>query len=73
MRAGRAKNLMYFSFVTLSTVGYGNIAAKSVVAQTTAILEGVTGQLFIAIFVSKLVAVHSIQASEEEKSPKKRR
>jgi voltage-gated potassium channel len=51
--------MMYFSFVTLLTIGYGDITAVQDVAQTLAILEGIIGQFYIAILVSRLVAVYS--------------
>ena len=51
--------LMYFSFVTLLCIGYGDIIAVEDVAQTFAILEGIIGQFYIAILVSRLVAVYS--------------
>jgi hypothetical protein len=51
--------MMYFSFVTLLTIGYGDITAIHDVAQTLTILEGIIGQFYIAILVSRLVAVYS--------------
>ncbi|MCB1106750.1 MAG: two pore domain potassium channel family protein [Chlamydiia bacterium] len=51
--------MMYFSFVTLLCIGYGDIIAVKDVAQTFAILEGIIGQFYIAILVSRLVAVYS--------------
>lgn len=51
--------MMYFSFVTLLCIGYGDIIAIKDVAQTLAILEGIIGQFYIAILVSRLVAVYS--------------
>ncbi len=51
--------MMYFSFVTLLCIGYGDIMAVKDAAQTFAILEGIIGQFYIAILVSRLVAVYS--------------
>lgn len=51
--------MMYFSFVTLLCIGYGDIIAVKDVGQTFAILEGIIGQFYIAILVSRLVAVYS--------------
>jgi voltage-gated potassium channel len=50
---------MYFSFVTLATIGYGEIVALKDFAQTVTILEGIIGQFYIAIIVARLVAVYS--------------
>jgi len=51
--------MMYFSFVTLLCIGYGDVIAIRDVGQTLAILEGIIGQFYIAILVSRLVAVYS--------------
>jgi hypothetical protein len=52
-----SRDLMYFSFVTLTTVGYGDITAISPVARSLAILEALTGQLYPAILLARLVAL----------------
>jgi hypothetical protein len=48
--------LLYFSLVTLSTIGYGDIVPLSGEARILAALEGVTGVLYIAITVALLVS-----------------
>jgi len=48
----------YFSFVTLATVGYGDIVPRSDVARGLAIVEGVGGQLFLAVMVARLVSLY---------------
>ena len=50
---------MYFSFVTLATLGYGDIVPRSDVARGLAIFEGVGGQLFLAVMVARLVSLYS--------------
>jgi len=50
------KHLSYFSFVTLTTIGYGDIIAVGTTARILVMLEGLTGQLFPAIFIAKLVS-----------------
>ena len=47
---------VYFSFVTLTTVGYGDITAVHPLARTLAIAEALTGQLFPAIIIGGLVS-----------------
>lgn len=47
---------IYFSFVTLLTIGYGDIVPISVYARSFAILEGVIGQLYMVIMISSLVS-----------------
>lgn len=49
-------NLTYFSFTTLTTVGFGDIIATSVYAKSIVILEEITGVLYLVVLVSRLVA-----------------
>ena len=50
---------MYFSFVTLATLGYGDIVPRSDVARGLAIVEGVGGQLFLAVLIARLVSLYA--------------
>jgi hypothetical protein len=50
--------LLYFSFSTLTTVGFGDIVPLSRGAQMGAIFEGIVGTLFLAILIAKLVGVY---------------
>lgn len=47
---------IYFSFVTLVTLGYGDVVPVDVLARSLAILEGIIGQLYVVILISYLVA-----------------
>ena len=47
----------YFSFVTLTTVGYGDILPVHPVARSLAMLEALTGPLYLAILVARLVSL----------------
>jgi hypothetical protein len=51
-------NLLYFSFGTLTTSGFGDIVPVTRVAQTAAMVEGIVGQLFMAILIARLVGVY---------------
>jgi hypothetical protein len=53
-----ATRLLYFSFVTLTTLGYGDIRPHGEIAQMMAVAEAVIGQLYLAIFVARLVALY---------------
>lgn len=46
---------IYFSFVTLATLGYGDVVPKTDVARGLAVLEAVGGQLYIAVTIAHLV------------------
>ncbi|MEE9607237.1 MAG: ion channel [Myxococcota bacterium] len=57
-RALREGSLVYFSFITLTTLGYGDITPVSSGARALATLEAVVGQLYVAIFVARLVGMY---------------
>ncbi len=57
----------YFSFVTLTTVGYGDITPASAPARAFAVLEAVMGQIYLAVLLARLVALHIVH------SPRQRR
>ncbi|MEI6491853.1 MAG: potassium channel family protein [Verrucomicrobiota bacterium] len=52
----------YFSFVTLSTIGYGDITPVSRVAKMLCIMEAVTGMFYVAVLVARLVSIYSSPA-----------
>jgi hypothetical protein len=63
-------NAFYFSFVTLSTVGFGDVTPLSKLARTMAVMEAVTGTFYVAILIARLVAMYSPtrQARPDERS-----
>ena len=58
-------NAFYFSFVTLSTVGYGDITPVSKVVRMLAAMEAMTGLLYMAILIARLVALYSSPKSDD--------
>ena len=52
--------LRYFSFMTLTTVGYGDIIPRSQAARTMAAIEAVMGQIYLAVLVARLVGLHIV-------------
>lgn len=52
---------IYYSFVTISTLGYGDITPLSHTARVFSFLEAIIGQLYVAILISRLVGLHIIQ------------
>jgi len=64
-------NLTYFSFITLTTLGYGDIVPLSAPAKSVASLEAIAGQLYIALLVGRLVGLHTSQSMAEKREIKK--
>ena len=59
----------YFSFITLSTVGYGDITPVSRIARWLAALEAMTGLLYVAVLIARLVALYSSPKSDDSQNP----
>src|SRR5208283_535047 len=58
--------LLYFSLVTLSTIGYGDIVPLNGEVRMLAALEGIAGVLYIAITVALLVSSYKQQVGTSE-------
>jgi len=50
---------LYFSFCTLTTVGYGDIVPVARIARQLAVMEATTGTLFITVLIARLVSLYS--------------
>jgi hypothetical protein len=59
-------NFIYYSFVTLTTLGYGDIVPVSPHARALSSLEAVIGQLFIAVLIARLVGMHIVHETEKK-------
>ncbi|MEW4563071.1 potassium channel family protein [Bremerella sp. JC770] len=57
--------LIYFSFVTMSTLGYGDITPQTDLARTLAWTQSVTGQFYLAVLVARLVSAMPRQERSE--------
>jgi hypothetical protein len=55
--ASRTPDLMYFSFVTLATLGYGDITPVARSSRALAELEALAGTLYMAVFMARLVSM----------------
>jgi len=60
-------NLVYFSFVTLATLGYGDFAPVNMVARNMAVLEAIMGQLYMVLLVSRLVSESLSKPPEKQR------
>ena len=56
--------LLYFSFSTLTTIGFGDIVPVSKPGQIAAVMEGIIGTLFLAILIAKLVGIYQAPGRE---------
>lgn len=55
--------LRYFSMITLTTIGYGDIMPKSTPARAMAALEGLVGQIYLTAILARLVGIEVANAS----------
>ena len=58
--------MMYFSLVCISTMGYGDIIPVSQLARPISVLEGVVGQLYLAVLIARLVGLHIAGVGDPE-------
>ena len=64
-REGLFSQCLYYSYVTLTTLGYGDVKPMTAPAQSLAYVEALTGQLYLAVLVARLVALHIASSSRE--------
>lgn len=55
----------YFSYTTLTTLGYGDIAPLSGSARALSTLEALIGQIYLAVLIARLVGIYAAQGSRE--------
>lgn len=60
---------LFFSFTTLTTVGYGNLVPAGSVGQTIAVLEALMGQIYLVVVVARLVSVWSTRRRMDSHRP----
>ena len=58
-------NALYFSFITLTTVGYGDISPALPVAQFFVFMESIIGSFYLAIMVASLVSIRLAQSQSQ--------
>jgi hypothetical protein len=58
---------MYYSIVTLTTLGYGDIFPVTTTARSFATLEALIGQIYLVFTVARLVGIHTTQSMERKK------
>ena len=60
---------LYYSLVTMTTLGYGDIVPISKTAQMFSAVEAVTGQLYLTVLVARLVGLHIVHSTSQKGSP----
>jgi hypothetical protein len=66
------QTFQYFSFTTLTTLGYGDFTAAGNGGRTLAVMEALTGQVFLATLVARLVSAYRPQARQQNRLPRSR-
>lgn len=56
--SGASTAVLYYSFSTLTTLGYGDIVPISPIARALAMLEAIFGQIYLAVLVARLVGLN---------------
>ena len=62
---GRVIQMRYFSYITLATVGYGDIVPRTSGARTMAILEAILGQFYLVALIGRLVGLHIVHGTAD--------
>ena len=65
-QAVRWSELLYFSYVTLTTLGYGDITPATAQARSLVMLESVFGVLYLAVLVARLVSIYRPSSHTQE-------
>ena len=65
-RAELGNSMLYFSLVCITTMGFGEVVPVSSLARPIAVLEGVFGQLYLAVMIARLVGLHVASGQDSE-------
>jgi hypothetical protein len=70
MGSGNTIDALYFSFTTMTTLGYGDFVPTAPLARAMACLEAIVGQLYLAVLVARLVGLQIVHqlSSDDQKS-----
>lgn len=61
--------LIYYSFTTLTTVGFGDVLPSSDLARSASVFEAVVGQMLLVVMMARLVGLHVAQVSNRHNQP----
>lgn len=63
--SSRETSFLYFSFATLTTVGYGDVVPANRFVMALASFEAITGQVYLTVFIARLIGLHLIYMSNK--------
>jgi hypothetical protein len=72
LRQDNRTHFMYYSFVTITTVGYGDILPVSLTARAFSIVEMVVGQIYLIVLIARLVGINIAQSMEKKSNAQRR-
>lgn len=61
----KVPQMMYYSFVNLTTLGYGDITPLAAHARTLSIVEAIVGQMYLVVLVARLVGLHIVHSAKK--------
>ena len=61
-----AGDLLYFSFVTLTTVGFGEITPHSIISKRLAVFEAAMGCIYLAVIIAMIVGRYMSMAEKQD-------
>jgi voltage-gated potassium channel len=67
--ATQFSDFLYYSFVTITTLGYGDITPAKPLARTFAYLEAIVGQFYVAVLVAWLVGMYLSEKTQARNNP----
>ena len=60
------RQCVYYSYVTLTTLGYGDVTPLTPTARSFSFVEALMGQLYLAVLVARLVGLHIVHSSQKK-------
>ncbi len=60
----RWRTLIFYSFMTLTTIGLGDVTPTTVQAQSLTSIEGVIGVLYLAVLIARIVGIYARRTSD---------
>ncbi|MEO6391266.1 MAG: ion channel [Pyrinomonadaceae bacterium] len=64
---GNEGDLFYYSFITLSTVGYGDVSPVAPIARSVSVIEAIVGIMYVATMIARFVASHSGRENDQSR------